>query len=285
MTLVYPYALLLLLPALGLAAWLMLWRGQAALRLPGHWHRTIEGALQPFMARQVVSQNRLPLLMWIALWTLLVLALARPILDHGAPASYGNLAGRVIALDLGAGADIDHQRSVAYRILDAAPTVPTALVVGTGEAFGIVPFTTDRGHLDRYLHVVDPALMPIGGRAPGISIVHAESMLQRADLVVGQMVLLSGGQVPRAEPARAVGWLRALVVNNDRHAEWSDYADRLDARLTDDARLQVIIDDLDRAVADAVRDRQEASEFGLAAWLVAFAGLLWLLFFRRMRGA
>ena len=239
--------------------------------------------MQSFMARQVVSQNRLPLLFWLTIWTLLVLGLARPTLDSGEPTAYANLAGRVIAFDLGAGMDVDRQRSIAYRILDAAPTVPTALVLATAEAFDVVPLTTDRAHLDRYLRVIKPDVMPVSGRAPGIAIVHAESVLARADIVVGQLVLLTGGRVPAAEATTPGDWLRALVVGGDRVSDWEGYADRIGARLTDETSIQAVIDDLDDQVADAIRDSDGAADFALGPWLIAVAAFLWLFFFRRVR--
>ena len=115
MTFAQPLALLLLLPAAGLVMWLRLAHGPDALRLPGHWRRVIDSTMQSFMARRVVSPNRLPVGVWLAIWTLLVLALARPVLDAPAPTDYGNLAGRVIALDIGSGVDVDDQRLLAYH--------------------------------------------------------------------------------------------------------------------------------------------------------------------------
>lgn len=283
MSFAHPLALLLLLPAVALVAWLTLWRGQAVMILPGHWHRIIAMTMQSFMARQVVSQNRLPLLFWLTIWTLMVLVLARPILDSGEPTAYGNLVGRVIAFDLGAGMDVDRQRLIAYRILDAAPTVPTALVLATAEAFAVVPLTTDRAHLDRYLQVIEPDVMPVSGRAPGMAIVHAESVLARADIVAGQLVLLTGGRVPAGEATTPGDWLRALVVDRDHVSDWEGYADRIGARLTDETSIQGVIDDLDDRVATAVRDSDEAAEFALGPWLVAVAAFLWLFFFRRVR--
>lgn len=285
MSFVHPLALLLLLPAAGLVAWLTLWRGQAVMILPGHWHRIIDMTMQSFMARQVVSQSRLPLLLWLAIWTLMVLGLARPILDSGEPTAYANLVGRVIVFDLGAGMDVDRQRLIAYRILDAAPTVPTALVLATAEAFSVVPLTTDRAHLDRYLKVISPDVMPVSGRAPGIAIVRAESLLAGADIVAGQLVLLTGGRVPAAEATPPGDWLRALVVNRERVAEWEGYADRTGARLTDETSIQAVIDDLDDRVADAIRDSDEAADFALGHWLIAAAAGLWLFFFRRVRSS
>ena len=285
MSLIHPWALLLLLPALALMAWLTLWHGQAVMRLPGHWHRIIDITMQSFMAKQVVSRNRLPLLFWSAIWALMVLGLARPILDIGEPADYGNLAGRVIALDVGAGKTIDRQRLIAYRILAAAPTVPTALVVASSEAFDVVPLTTDHAHLNRYLQVIEPDVMPVSGRATGMAITHAESLLARADIVVGQVVLLSGGVAPVSDTTAAGDWLRALVVDRDSVADWERHADLIGARLADETSIQTIIDDLDSEVTDALRDSDQAAEFELSPWLVAAATALWLLFFRRVRSS
>lgn len=285
MSFVHPFALLLLLPALALVAWLTLWHGQAALRLPGHWHRIIDATMQSFMAKQVVSRSRLPLMFWLTVWALMVFGLARPILDFGEPPAYGNLAGRVIALDVGADRDVDRQRLLAYRILDAAADVPTALVVATAEAFGVVPLTTDHAHIGRYLQVIEPDVMPVSGRAPGMAIAHAEALLAGADIVVGQVVLLTGGAVRTIEATGAGGWLRALVVEHDRVTDWEGQAERIGARLTDETSIQALIDDLDSKVADALRDSDEAAAFELAPWLMAAAAALWLLFFRRVRSS
>lgn len=283
MSLLHPIALLLLLPALGALAWLRFWRGEAAMTLPGGWRQTIERAMQDFMARRVVAQRRLPVWFWLAIWTLLVLALARPMLDLGKPLPYGNLAGRVIALDLGAGIPVDRQRLLVDRLLDAAPEIPTSLVIATAEAFDIVPFTTDRAHLERYLDVIDPEIMPVSGRALGIAIVHGETMLERADIAVGQLVLLTGGAAPPAEAARAGGWLRAVVVDPESVAGWEAYAERIGARLSGDDAVESVIDDLESRIADAVSDSDETSNLAGAPWLTALAAVFWLLFFRRVR--
>ena len=86
MTVAEPLALLLLLPALALVAWLYIGRGPSGMRLPGHWHRAIAGVMQPFMAGRVISRNRMPILFWVAVSALLVLGLARPVVHAGAPA-------------------------------------------------------------------------------------------------------------------------------------------------------------------------------------------------------
>ena len=270
---------------MGLIAWHTLWGGQRVTRLPGRWHQVIETTMQAFMARQVVSPSRLPLAFWLSIWTLLVIALARPVLDFGAPATYGNLAGRVIAIDLGAGADIEQQRLWAYRIIDAAPNIPTALVLATAEAFDVVPLTTDRAQLDRYLQVTDLEVMPVSGRAPGIAIVHAEALLQRAGVIVGQLILLTGGRAPPADSGISGEWLRAIVTEGDPSTNWQDYANRIDARLADATDIPAIIDDLDDEIADTIRDSDKSGDLALGPWLVAGAALMWVFLFRRIRSS
>ena len=63
------------------------------------------------------------------------------------------------------------------------------------------------------------------------------------------------------------------------------FSDRIGARLVDEAGLEDIIDDLDDAVADAMRDTERSGELALGPWLVAAAALLWLVFFRRVRAS
>ena len=285
MTFAAPEALFLMLPALATVAWIVFWRGADSLRLPGHWHRVIDAAMQPFMARQVISPNRAPWIFWLAIWTLLVLGLARPVIGAGAPAPYGNLAGRVIALDLGAGVVLEHQKLLVYRMLETSPATPTALVVATAEAFDIVPFTTDRAHVERYLEVLGPDVMPVAGRAAGIAVTHSEAVLERAGLAVGQLVLLTGGPPPPQDTVPATDWLRAVVVEDDPAQGWARYASGIGARLADARSLDDVIEDLDDAVAAALRDTEQPGDLDLRPWLIGCAGLLWLVFFRRIRSA
>jgi hypothetical protein len=67
------------------------------------------------------------ILMPLAIWLLLVLALARPGIELESGGSYTNIAGRVIAIDLGAGGDIHRQRRAIFRLLEADPQIPTAM--------------------------------------------------------------------------------------------------------------------------------------------------------------
>ncbi|MEM7252354.1 MAG: hypothetical protein AAF493_13130 [Pseudomonadota bacterium] len=283
MTFTYPLALLLLLPAAGVYAWVMWGDGATTLRLPGHWHRVIEQTMRPLMATRVVSEQTLPMAFWLMLWSLLVFGIAGPIWDAGSPSGFGNLAGRVIAIDLGTTGDIERQRRLAYRLIDASPKTPTALVIATAEAFDVVPLTTDRDQLARYLEVMDLDVMPLAGRAPGIALTHSEGVLERAGTVVGQVVLISGGAVPRALPGAGTRWLRSIVVRPDDRGAWATYASAIDAQLHHDRELDDVVDALDDEIARALRDSDRTGDLNLTPWLLAGAAFLWLLYFRRIR--
>ena len=284
--LTHPLALLLLLPALVLALSPRAARAFVPAGLPGDWAKVIVPELRPLAAGGTPEVARDgALAVPLAIWCLLVLALAGPGIESGTRQGFGNLAGRVIVLDLGAGADVTAQRVAANRLLDLAPEVPTAIVAATADAFDVMPLTRDRRQIDRYLQVVDPGLMPLGGRATGLAIGHAEGLLQRAGIVVGQVVLVTGGTPPASPPGAASGWLRAVVVvrtGSDRQREaWRGYAVTAAARLADDETLAPVAQDLARTAALAARQAGEWVRLDLTPLPIAAAAVLWLLLFRR----
>ncbi len=262
--LVAPYTLLLILPALGALIWLTTRFRSGPARLPGDWQRIIEPVLQPFMARYAVTESRPPILLLLCLWTLLVVALAQPSIDTGEASDYANLAGRVIVLDLGAGADIHHQRLAVLRLIEDAPEVPTAIVVATSESFEAVPMTTDRVHLERYLQVIEAAVMPVGGRSLGLATAHGEALLSRASIVAGQVVVISGDAPPEGETVMPPQWPRALVVASGSQPAWRAYSAKTKAQLTDVDGLAPLSRHLHRDIARAHRQGDQLARRDLA---------------------
>ncbi len=283
MSLTAPWALLLLVPALGAWLWLHLQTHTGPMRLPGHWNRLIEPALQPFMARYALAASRPPVGLIVAIWALLVLALAQPSIDTGEAPDYANLVGRAIVLDLGAGADIHHQRLAVIRLIEDAPDVPTAIVTATSESFEAVPMTTDRVHLERYLQVIEADVMPVGGRFLQLATAHGEALLTRAEMVAGQVVVITGGAPPQGETAVPSQWPRALVIADGSLLAWRAYANQSKAELTDIDGLAPLSQDLDHDMARAQRQSDQTTRWDLAPWLTGAAIVLWLGLFRRRR--
>ncbi len=276
-----PLAFLLIIPALAMIAWQNSVRARTPSGVPGDWRRIIEPALRATAVVDHETRHR-PLADYLApiIWFLLGLALAGPGIEAEDRRAYGNLSGRVIVLDLGSGTDIAAQRLATNRLLDQSSGVPTAIVVATADAFDVMPLTTDRKQIDRYLQVIDADLMPVGGRALRLALAHAEGILARASIVAGQVVLVTGGAPPGAEPSPDSGWLRAVVVVDSGRNEWQSYADAEGARLVDADRITPVATDLERALAHAAR-AIDRSRIDLVPWVVALAVLLWLGLFRR----
>lgn len=282
MSLVQPLALLLLIPALGALAWIKYGRGAALLGLPGDWHFAIDKTLRSFMAQRILLGAASPIVWLGAIWVLAVLALARPTYEVDEPANYSNLAGRVIALDLGAGADIHGQRLAVSKLLDQSPGVPTALVVATADAFDAVPLTTDRAYIERYLGVIKPDVMPVGGRSLYVAMAHSEGVLTRAGVVVGQVVLVSGNLPAELQLESAGRWRRAIIVPAQAQSQWVELAESIEAELASNTEVDAVVEQFARAM-DEVERNDRKRHIDLRPWFVGTAAMAWLAFFRRRR--
>ncbi|MGI9335148.1 MAG: hypothetical protein ACR2RL_18540, partial [Gammaproteobacteria bacterium] len=269
--------------ALAALIWRMRRKAKAlAVSLPGDWAGLIEPPLRRFMASGALSPGRALVLLPVSIWALLVLALARPALDVGAASDYSNLAGRVIVFDLGAGADIHSQRLAANRLMEASPGVPTGIVVGTVDAFDVVPLTTDRAYVDRYVQVIAPDVMPLDGQSVRVAIAHGEAVLTRAGIVAGQVVLLTAG-APPDQSASKPRWRRAILVAEEERDAWADYASASGARLASLNDANGVLRDLQSDIDRARRDSAQRGRTELAPYLIAAAMLGWLALFRRRR--
>ncbi len=282
MTFAEPLALLLLLPVA--AAALLLHRRPAAAsrRLPGAWRRLVEPALRSALADGIVGGGGGQARLAAAAAVLLVLALARPLVDLGNAPDYANLAGRVVVVDLGAGAGAQDAKLAAAGLVGAAGPVPTAIVAAAGEAYTVVPLTTDQAHLERYLRVLTPEIIPVAGRALHTGLAHAEALLRGAGIAVGQIVLVSGGPAPAHDVDIAPSeTLRVMLAAAGSAADWEAFAAANDADVRGPQDIAEIAAGLERAAEQKLRRSAAGSFTDLAPWLTGLAMLVWLGFFRR----
>jgi len=223
----------------------------------------------------------------LAAMALVVLAMARPLVHTGDLPEPAGLAGRVLVMDMGAEpASIPELRLAAMQLLNEAPAIATGLVAVAGEAYTVVPLTTDRNHLSRYLRVLSTEAMPLPGRAVHAGWAEAERLLARSGLVAAQIVLLSVNEPPAVAPALPVSaHERVVLIADDSFSEsWVDYAASYDAKAsaTGDA------DGLDDALLAAAAARARAEGLGgaieLAPWLIGGAMVCVLPLFRRRLG-
>ena len=279
----YPLVLLLLVPAVAAFAWFAHRGDRYLARLPGNWERLVAPSLRAIVGREATQGAAPQLLGFLVLWAVLVMAIARPVWKLEDASNFSNIVGRVIALDLGGGADIHSQRLAAAALIDSAPEVPTALVVGSGDAFNVVPLTTDREFMNRYLNVITPDVMPLEGQALPVTVAHSEAILTRAGVVVGQVILLTGGEPPTLGDEYLRRWTRLVVTEPESRGKWVDYANYLGARLVSYDDLTSVIDDLEREIERAQHRGDNAAVHDLTPYLLGVAVLLWLALFRRRR--
>lgn len=282
MTIGQPLAFLLLAPLAAVA--LLLWfRADLLVSvLPGHWDRVVAPELRGFLAGRTTDKARGDLLLCLAALALLVTALAEPGIEAGPDSNYGNQSGRVIVLDLGSGLNIRDQRLFAQQLIEAAPETPTAIVAVAADAYDIVPLTTDRRQLSRYLSVLEPRHMPEAGRALHIGLAHAEATLSQAGIVASQIVLVTGGPVPDTNTtSTASDAIRVVAALGPDTAGWAEFVEAQNARLADPQDPIGITTELREAIEDRLRARSDSPHTNLTPLLIGLALLLWLALFRR----
>lgn len=284
--------------ALPLVTLALLFMQPARGRLPGGWSQLIGETLQSFLARDIAPPARDWRRMALALlWCLLAVMLAKISFGFNKTPELANLYARVLVIDLGASSERE-QILAARNIIQQYPEVPTGLVAVTEQAYDVVPITTDRRNLDRYLEVLSAKLMPANGRRPERGLQRAALLLQRGQIMAGQIVMYSAGDPPANTESVAALTKRYglwIVAASDNTSAWRAYGrDVGSARIrtanqnagalsTHTNTHEAIAAELeDRRVAAAtdaasIRERRE-----LTPWLILLSLPLWLLlFFRR----
>lgn len=280
MSFAHPFALLIL-PALGLLLALHLSSPLIRFGLPGGWHRVIAPEIGDYLVERMQGTRSRQIWLFAAIAVLLCLALARPLIDLSERPPSDTLAARVIVLDLPNGTDISEQRLLASRLLDAAPDIATAIVAVAGEAYSIVPVTTDREQIDRYLTVLSAPDLPAPGRAVHTGLAHAEAVLARQSLPVRQIILVTDQPAPTSLVDIARTETQRAVVPINATPDWNGVARHFDAALVAADEIDRLDRDLRHAIDATARSAQPGAALDLTPWCAALAMLLWLTLFRR----
>lgn len=277
-----PLALILLVPLLVLLVLSATRSHGWAGRLPGTWDRVVA----PTLKRHVAVHSNLgkagaPVLA-IGLAALVVLALARPGVDADDPRDIVTLGGRVIVLDVGE--DLAGHQLFIDALHDADPAIATAIIAVAGDAYRIVPFTTDKAQIDRYVQVLSADMMPAPGNRPHLGIARAEKILLDAGYLVRQIVLVTAKRPPEQSVAISQTETQRIVVPLFNPAIWQDWADTQHSTLADRESVSDIAETLADAIRAAARSELPATRLDLATILIGITALLWLLLFRRRAG-
>ncbi len=272
-----------------LLALLLVGLGRRHVDLPGAWHRAIEPGLHNLLAGSVDHVRTHPFLfVLMAIWLLLAACLATISLGQTTVPALRNLYARVVVIDLGLGAESEGRVAAARYLIDNDRSVPTAVIAVTERAFDVVPLTRDYAHLDRYLQVLSPGIMPIEGRSLLRGVERAVLLLDRAGIQARQIAVFTGGPPPpvgRFLKPENPSFQNVWLIRPDRpEDDWHRFGTLMEASFATDRDTSLIQGDLDerrnQAAAEAVSIRERRD---LTPWLILLLLPLWLIAFFRQR--
>jgi len=270
---------LLALPALALLFFVVAPRVTAL----AAWDRAVDPVLMAALqrlGRVVPGANRRN---WFPLATAaaIALALVGPAREVRDAHVFRNLDGLILVVDLSRsvaeGGDLPAALTASRLVLQAAGTRPAALVVYGGDAYLASAFTQDHRALGMMIAVLDGKTVPNPGSRPERGLAAARRSLSDADVVAGDVVLVSdGGGIgdaafrEAADIAARGGRVSSLIVAA-RAGPPSDGAQRTALEALARSGGGAVADVLDPgAIADLVGQkwtaRHASGDFAALAW-------------------
>lgn len=189
-------AWLLALPVLAVSGW-WLYRRRSGV---GDWTRVADPALMAAMAalgRIDRQAGRAPVLAGLAAATITVLALSGPAIERRDAVSFRNLDGVLFAVDASASVTQSprwpRMQTMGRFGLAALGTRPGGLIVYGGDAYIATEMTNDAEQLGQTFSLIDAETVPDPGSRPGRALVMAAQRLEQAEVIAGDVVVMSDG--------------------------------------------------------------------------------------------
>lgn len=194
---------LLAIPALALMAVLFARRVQSL----GAWDQAVDTPLMAALDRLGKVSHGAKQMRWLAplIAGLIALALTGPAKERHDGVAFRNLDGVVIAVDLSSsmieGGRFTDAQTTARLIAQSVGSRQVALVVYGGDAYRASAFTTDGAALGQTIAFLDGETVPDGGSRPERALALARQMIEEAEIVLGDVVLITdgGGLSPLAQ--------------------------------------------------------------------------------------
>jgi Ca-activated chloride channel family protein len=206
-------------------AWLLLWpmvllfAGWMRYRQSraGAWSKVVDADLVPPLRLEAGGGASGPWLLFAAVWTLSLLAIAGPAWQRLPSIGYQAPDDWVIVLDLSpsmAVADVSPDRVTRAHfaiddLLGAARDARVGLIAFAGEAHTVVPLTTDVATIRGLLQPLSPTIMPESGDALGPALIQAGKLLRQSGSRRANIIVLSDGC---ADPSQALGAAQQLAA-------------------------------------------------------------------------
>lgn len=178
-------------------------RGQAL----GAWNMAVDAPLMAALERLGKVSHGTRRTWWLApmIAACIALALTGPAKNRNDGVAFRNLDGVVIAVDLSPsmiqGGRFQDAMTAARLIAQSVGSRQVALVVYGGDAYRASAFTTDASALGQTIAFLDDETLPDDGSHPERALALAGRMIADAEIVLGDVVLITdgGGVGPLAE--------------------------------------------------------------------------------------
>lgn len=293
LTLLRPLWLLGLPVLFGLGWWFYTRRGGL-----GDWQKAADPGLMRAMAalgRVDDSASRAPLLLLLAAVGVTLVALAGPAVERRETLSFRNLDGVIFVVDTSASVTEDPRWPQMLTMgrfgLAALGTRPGGLIVFAGDGYVATDMTLDHLQLGQTLSLLDAQTVPDPGSRPERGLALALDALQQAEVIAGDVVLLTDGAGLGPDSLRAAaaiaeqGARLSLISLNVPGAAFETHAAAGNGVVFSLEDTEAFSDWL----AQAARTRLEAQEYPLLFWkdfgryLLILALCPLLLLFRRQQ--
>lgn len=290
-TLLRPLWLLALPLLAALGWWLATRRGGI-----GDWQRAGDAALIAAMAalgRLERASGRSALWALLATVSLIVLALAGPAVERRDTLSFRNLDGVLFVLDASPsmveGTGWSQVQTAARFGVASLGTRPGGLIVYAGDAYVASDMTLDHLQLGQTMSLIGPETVPDAGSRPARALLLAAEMLGTAQVLAGDVILLTDGAGLAAESLQAAsaiagqGARLSLVAVGEAGPAFATHAAAGGGRVFGLSEVEALADWL----GEDARTRLEAQNYPLLYWndlgrmLLLLALLPLLLLFRR----
>jgi Ca-activated chloride channel homolog len=208
---------LLALLALPVCLWLGLRRGASQRELS----KLADEALLPYLVTGQDRRARTPAGLFSLAWLLCTLALAGPTWSRIAEPMYTDRAAQVVAISLSMhmqATDVSPSRMQRARykardLLAANRDGLNALIGYAGQSFVVAPLTSDAHSLDDLLNAMGPDTMPVDGDNAAQAIQQGVTLIQRAKLNNGSIVLITDDADTAAQAAAREALLSGVHVS------------------------------------------------------------------------
>lgn len=197
-----PLWLLALLPVLFLFIKVLNWHSQSS-----EWQTLIAPHLLPFLLEGKQStSSKLPVILLLLIWLVLVLALAGPTWEKIPQPLTKDSSALVVLFDLSPSMNVEDvapSRLIRARLklidlLDSRKEGLTALIAYAGESHVVTPLTDDVETIKNLIPSLSPNTMPVQGSNPEMAMAQANDLLRDAGIERGNVLFLTDGIAPSA---------------------------------------------------------------------------------------